>query len=91
MIQRLRVQIQRQGEFLKFLKLLVQIGNKQWQIQDFLLGGTEPLGGADLWRGHFLVKTCAKTKELDPIGGGGAGSDPLDPPMISFNWEITLM
>ena len=29
------------------------------------------LGGADLWCGQFLVKTCAKTKELHP-GGVGA-------------------
>ena len=28
-------------------------------------------GGADLRRGCFLAKTYAKTKELDPVGGGG--------------------
>ena len=28
-------------------------------------------GGADLRRGRFLAKICAKTKELDPVGGGG--------------------
>ena len=27
--------------------------------------------GTGLWRGRFLVKTYAKTKELGPIGGGG--------------------
>ena len=27
-------------------------------------------GGADLRRIHFLVKTYAKTKEMDPVGGG---------------------
>ena len=44
----------------------------QWRIQDF------PLGGADLRRIHFSAKTYAKTKEMDPVGGGGAhaGSTP---------------
>ena len=28
-------------------------------------------GGADLRCGHFSAKTYAKTKELDPVGGGG--------------------
>ena len=41
----------------------------QWQIQDFPLGGAEPLGVANLRRGHFSAKTYAKTKELDPVGG----------------------
>ena len=41
-------------------------------------------GGADLRRIHFLAKKYAKTKEMDPVGGGGAhaGSAPLDPPML---------
>ena len=38
----------------------------QWRIQDF------PLGGANLRRVHFLAKTYAKTKEIDPVGGGRA-------------------
>ena len=33
-------------------------------------------GGADLRRGHFSAKTYAKTKELDPVGGGGAAGAP---------------
>ena len=48
--------------------------------------GIERLGwGADLRHGHFSAKTYAKTKELDPVGGGGGGGtggDPLDPPML---------
>ena len=46
-------------------------------------GGVDPLGGANLQRIHFSAKTCAKTKEIDPVGGGGggAGGAPLDPPM----------
>ena len=37
-----------------------------------------PVGGADLQCRRFSVKTYAKTKELDPVGGGGAraGSAP---------------
>ena len=40
---------------------------KQWQIQDF------PLGGANRPPTHmyFLAKMYAKMKELHPIGGGG--------------------
>ena len=38
--------------------------------------------GADLRRGCFSAKTYVKTKELDPVGGGGhAPVAPLDPPM----------
>ena len=46
-------------------------------------GGTDPLGGADLQRVHFLAKTYAKMKEIDPVGGEGvhASSTPLVPPM----------
>ena len=43
---------------------------KQWQIQDFPLGGMDPLGGA--WTtdtSAFSVKMCAKMKELGPMGG----------------------
>ena len=37
----------------------------------FPVGGRRAVGGgADLQRGHFLVKMYAKTKELDSIGGG---------------------
>ena len=40
-------------------------------------------GGANFRRRHFSVKTYVKTKELDPVGGGGgANSAPLDPPMV---------
>ena len=44
----------------------------------FSVGGADPLGGADLQRVHFLVKTNAKTKEMDPVGG--RRRRPLDPP-----------
>ena len=34
-------------------------------------GGADPLeGGANLRCVHFLAKTYAKTKEIDPDGGG---------------------
>ena len=51
----------------------------------FPVGGRRPVGGGtNLQRVHFLAKTYAKTKEMDPVGGGGAcaGSAPLDPPMV---------
>ena len=35
-------------------------------------GGADPLGGTNLRRVHFLVKTYAKTKEIDPVGRGAA-------------------
>ena len=38
----------------------------------FPIGGVPTnWGGADLWHVHFLVKMYAKTKEMDPVGGGG--------------------
>ena len=48
----------------------------QWWIQDFPLGGgggalTHWGGGTNLQCIHFSVKTYAKTKEMDPVGGGG--------------------
>ena len=38
----------------------------------FPVGG----GGADLRRVHFLAKTYAKMKEMDPVGGARAGGAP---------------
>ena len=32
-------------------------------------GGTDPLGGINLQHVHFLTKTYAKMKEIDPVGG----------------------
>ena len=54
---------------------------KQWQIQDFALGGAPTRwGGANLQHIHFSMKTYAKTKEIDPVGGARRRR-PLDPPM----------
>ena len=41
-------------------------------------GGADQLGGANLQHIHFLGKTYAKMKEIDPVGGGGvrAGGAP---------------
>ena len=68
------------------MESVVEVGIIQWRIQDFPLGGADPLGGgADLQRGHFLVEMSAKMKEFGPIGGGGgphAGGTPLDPPIL---------
>ena len=43
----------------------------QLRIQDFPLGGGDPLGVADLGRERFSVETFAKMKELGPVEGGG--------------------
>ena len=37
-------------------------------------------GGANLRCVHFLAKMYAKTKEIDPVGGGGACTDSAPPP-----------
>ena len=42
-------------------------------------------GGANLRCIHFLAKTYAKTKEIDPVGGVHAGGAPLDLPMERIN------
>ena len=60
------------------------MSHTQWPIQDFPLGGAPThWGGADLRRIHFSVKTYAKTKEMNPVGGGGGHVPvaPLDLPM----------
>ena len=50
--------------------------------------GAELLGGTDLRCRHFSVKTYAKTKELDPVGGhvlaAPPGSANEKMPMASF-------
>ena len=44
------------------------------------------MGGANLRRIHFWVKTYVKMKEIDPVGGGvRAGGAPLDLPMARQN------
>ena len=46
----------------------------------FPVGGAPThCGGADLQRIHFLAKTYAKTKEMDPVGGGGALASSVPP------------
>ena len=53
----------------------------QWRIQDFPLGGRQPIeGGTDLRCVHFSAKTYAKMKEMDPVGGGGGGACWQRPP-----------
>ena len=42
-------------------------------------------GGANLRRIHFSAKMYAKTKEIDPVGGG---RPPLDPPMTGNTFPI---
>ena len=59
----------------------------QWRIQDFSLGGPVPTCWGDLRHGCFLVKMNAKMKELGLIGGGGALTAPLDPPMQRVNFR----
>ena len=46
-------------------------------------GAPSHWGGTDLQQGHFLAKMYAKTKELDPVvggGGGGRAGAPTAPP-----------
>ena len=50
--------------------------SNQWRIQDF------PLEGTDLRRRRFLAETCAKMKELGPVGEGDVPAAPPDPPMV---------
>ena len=49
----------------------------------FCGGGTDPLGGVNPQHVHFLVKTYAKMKEIDPVGG----HVPAAPPPGSANLE----
>ena len=74
-------------EVLVFMRLYHSSLVTQWQIQDFPLGGHQPVGGggANLRRVHFLAKMYVKTKEIDPVGGACRGA-PLDPPMV---WYIS--
>ena len=43
-------------------------------------GAPTDWGGTNLQRVHFSAKTYAKTKEIDPVGGGGGA--PAAPPWI---------
>ena len=52
--------------------IMMVLYSLQWRIQDFPLGG----GGANLRHVHFLAKMYAKTKEIDPVGGGRALAAP---------------
>ena len=67
----------------------------QWRIQDFLLGGAPTRwGGTNLRHVHFLAKTYAKTKEIDPVGGARAAVPPPGstnaPVQSSKNIKIAL-
>ena len=57
----------------------------------FLIGGCPPVEGAGLRRGHFLTKTCAKTKELAPVG---VGYPPIKVSVTlysgSFVWSLSI-
>ena len=56
---------------LKYILILYFILHDQWRIQDFPLGGV-----ANFRHRHFSVKKYAKTKELDPDGGGRVPAAP---------------
>ena len=47
-------------------------------------------GGANLQCVHFLAKTHAKMKEMDPVGGGGRRQRPLDMHMCLLFLRIFL-
>ena len=64
----------------------------QWRIQDFLLGGADPLGGgANLRCVHFSAKTYAKMKEIDPVGGRAQAAPPPDPPMYCKMSDVKVL
>ena len=65
-----------------FLKCIHFIKLCSGRSRIFHLGGADLLGGVDFRHVFFSVKTCVKTKKLDPVGGACAGSTPLDPPML---------
>ena len=69
------------------MKLILTLSTKTNRILQSVADPGFPVGGgaADLRRGYFLAKTYAKTKELDPVGGGGRQRRPLDPPMPIVN------
>ena len=69
----------------------ITLNISQWQIQDFPLGGAEPLGGTNLQRGNFLAKMYAKMKELDPVGGVCAGGAPRSTNVSVLSSIRTLM
>ena len=51
---------------------------KQWRIQDFLDGSTNPQdGGANLLFGQILPENCMKMKEFRPKEGVCIPGDPL--------------
>ena len=57
----------------------------QWWIQDFPLGGRQPVGGgANLRCIQFSAKMYAKTKEIDPVGGRA----PRRPPGSANDWSM---
>ena len=57
-------------------------GSKSVADPGFPIGGVPTRwGGANLQHVHFLAKTYAKTKEMDPVGGACTSGAPLDPPM----------
>ena len=63
----------------------------QWWIQDFPLGGVPThWGGANLRHVHFSVKTYAKMKEFDPVGGARAGGAPPPDLPMSHNVSVNL-
>ena len=51
-------------------------------------GAPSRWGGANLQHGHFLAKMYAKTKELDPIGGGAPAAPPrsANDLYVIFQW-----
>ena len=72
-----------------YICILIQ---RQWRIQDFPLGGVNPLGGRrPSTRTLFGENVCEN--ERNGSCWGRAGGAPLDPPMndiIKFYWFISI-
>ena len=43
----------------------------QWRIQDFLLGGADPLGGHRPLTHMLFGENVCENENIDPVGGGG--------------------
>ena len=58
----------------------------QWRIQDFPQGGAPTPKIAIIFQ--IFAENCMKMKEFETQGGARPWRPPLDPPMITFYFEL---